>query len=213
MGRRPGSRNADYAEERERILGRLAREVGLAGRGHLSFRELAQVAGVTPSTLRHYLGRRGDVLSATLARLRQGGAPFVAAAATEDHGSAAESLAWLVAFLRRGWDFGVGKAHAFGIAEGLGEPALGRSYLRDVLEPTLQAAEARIARHVARGELGPCDFRHAALELLAPVVLALLHQQLLCGAEVRPLDLDRFVEDHLSRFLRAHAPARPRRRP
>lgn len=219
MGRRRGSKNADYAEVRDAILLRLMQHVALAGRFHLSFRELAQAAEVTPSTLRHYFGDRDGVLAATFARIHQGGTPFIAAAATEEHGPAPASLAWFVGNVRLGWEeHGVGRAHAFGLTEGLGDGRLGQGYLTHLLEPTLQAAEARLARHVAQGELGPCDVRHAALELLAPVILALLHQQALGGSGVRPLDVDAFVADHLARFLRAHAtaavpgrPAIPRR--
>jgi AcrR family transcriptional regulator len=207
VGRRRGSKNADYAEVRDAILLRLVEHVGLSGRFHLSFRELAQAAEVTPSTLRHYFGDRQGVLGATFARIHQGGTPFIAAAATEEHGPAPASLAWFLANVRLGWErFGVGKAHAFGLTEGLGDGRLGQGYLTHLLEPTLQAAEARLARHVAQGELGRCDVRHAALALLAPVILALLHQQALGGTAVRPLDVDAFVADHLARFLRAHAP-------
>jgi AcrR family transcriptional regulator len=205
MARRRGSRNADYAQVREAILDRLQRRIGLSGRYHLSLRELALEAEVTPSTLRHYFGDRGGVLAATFERVHHAGLPFIAAAATEGHGAAAESLAWFLDYLRTGWNLGVGKAHALGLTEGLGALPLGKSYLTHLLEPTLQAAEARIARHVAQGELAPCDVRHAALELLAPVVLALLHQQALGGEAVRRLDLDAFATDHLRRFLRGHA--------
>jgi AcrR family transcriptional regulator len=211
MARRPGSRNADYAQERDAILDRLKERIGHTGRYHLSLRELSQAAGVSPSTLRHYFGDRAGVLAATFERVHHAGLPFIAAAATEGHGPASESLAWFLDYLRFGWNLGVGKAHALGLTEGLGEPELGRAYLTHLLEPTLQSAEARIARHVAHGELAPCDVRHAALELLAPVVLALLHQQALCGDAVRPLDLDAFVADHLRRFLRAHAAGGPAR--
>jgi len=206
VGRRRGSKNADYVEARAAILERLLTQVGLAGRYHLSFRELAQAAEVTPSTLRHYFGDRQGVLAATFGRIHQGGMPFIAAAATEEHGPVPESLAWFLGSVRTGWEFGVGKAHAFGLTEGLADAALGQAYLTHLLEPTLQAAEARLARHVAQGELGPCDVRQAAVSLLAPAILAMLHQDSLGGTAVRPLDLDGFLAKHLGRFLAAYAP-------
>ncbi|WP_437929371.1 hypothetical protein WMF37_08890 [Sorangium sp. So ce291] len=56
----------------------------------------------------------------------------------------------------------------------------------------------RLARHVAAGELAPCDLRHAALALLGPLLLALLHQGPLGGRVCGPLDLDAFAATHQS---------------
>jgi hypothetical protein len=39
--------------------------------------------------------------------------------------------------------------------------------------------------------------------LLSPVVLGLLHQDSLGGAQCRPLELPRFLETHVDAFLRA----------
>jgi hypothetical protein len=49
------------------------------------------------------------------------------------------------------------------------------------------------------------DTRHAALALLSPVILALLHQAELGGAKDHPLDVDRFLSDHAAAFARAYA--------
>ncbi|HVP68221.1 MAG TPA: hypothetical protein VMT17_13250 [Anaeromyxobacteraceae bacterium] len=165
------------------------------------------MAGTSPSNLRHYLGDRAGVLSAVMAELHRRGAPFLAEGAASPRGPARASLRWFLGFLVEGWRVGVGRAHAAGLGAGLDERALGEQYLLHLLEPTLAAAEARIARHVAQGEIERCDLRHAALELVCPVVLALLHQDALGGAAVRPLDLQAFLDEHVARFLRSHAPA------
>jgi hypothetical protein len=89
----------------------------------------------------------------------------------------------------------------------VGHETLGPVYVQELLEPTLQSAEARLSRHIADGELRRCDVRHAALELVCPVVLGLLHQVQLSGARCRPLDVERFLADHLDTFLRAYAAA------
>jgi AcrR family transcriptional regulator len=177
-----------------------------SNRANLSFRELAEAADVTPSTLRHYFADRSGLMRAVFERLHRSGLAYLAEGASADRGGVAEALRWFLAYLRIGWERGVGRAHALGLAEGLGTRTLGEAYLGHLLEPTLQAAEARIARHVAQGELGRCDIRQAALELVAPVVLALLHQGPLGGCEVRRLDVDAFLEEHVARFLRAYAP-------
>jgi len=205
MGRRTGSRNADYTRSRDSIVDRLATSILWSDRYNLSFNQLARAAGVAPATLRHYLGDRDGVLAATFARLHRAGAPYLAEAASSPRGPPERSLRWFLDDLCEGWKAGAGRAHALGLSEGLGHRPLGEAYVGHLLEPTLQAVEARIARHVADGELGRCNLRHAALELLGPVVLALLHQDALGGAAVRPLDLGRFLDDHVARFLRAHA--------
>ncbi len=56
----------------------------------------------------------------------------------------------------------VSDVHAFGLAEGAHMPALGRVYLEALLEPTLQALEARLALHIHRGDMKPAALRHAA---------------------------------------------------
>jgi AcrR family transcriptional regulator len=219
MARVKGARNLDYEATRRAILDRIAAAIFSIDRLNLSFRELAHAGAVSPSTLRHYFGGRDQVMEAALARMQDSGSPYVAEGATADHGPAPQALRWFLRYLREGWSRGVGRAHAAGLSEGLGDAALGPSYVRHLLEPTLRSAEGRIALHVAAGELSPCDVRVAALELLAPLVLLLLHQDSLGGCRVRPIDVDRFIDDHVERFLAAYAApagrpgATPRRAP
>lgn len=207
MGRRAGSRNLDYDRTRVEIVNRLTDRIIASERTNLSFRELADVAGVAPSTLRHYFADRESVLAAVLERVHDLGLRYVAEGATADHGRAQESLRWFLGFLVEGWSRGVGRAHELGLTEGIGDASLGPAYLRMLLEPTLHSAEARIAVHMARGEIGPCDVRVAAVELVAPVVVVLLHQRALGGTVVRHLEIDPFLDEHVGRFLRAFAPA------
>lgn len=206
MGRTPGTRNADYDAERERLVERLKRALVEPGGAARSFREMAAAASVSPPTLRHYFGTREGVLAAVYAAIHADGLPYLHAVAAGPLGPARESLGWLLRFTVEGWRQGVGAIHQLGLTAGLGDGALGPAYVNELLEPMLQAFEARIARHVAAGDLGPCDVRHAAIALISPVLVALLHQQALGGAGCRPLDLGRLLDDHVDRFLRAYAP-------
>lgn len=206
MSRVKGSLNADHAQERARLLGAVQARVTAPGGAQASFRELAAAAGVSVATLRHYFGTREALLAEVLAAMHVRGLPYLHATATEFHGPPRESLRWFLGQLAEGWRRGVGALHGFGLTAGLGHEALGPAYVNELLEPTLQAAEARLARHVAEGELRRCDVRTAALELVSPVVFALLHQDGLFGARCRPLDVGRFLEEHLEAFLRAYAP-------
>jgi AcrR family transcriptional regulator len=205
MSRVKGSRNADYAQERERLLAAVRPRLLAPDGAQASFRELAAAAGVSVPTLRHYFGTRESLLKEVMAAMHRDGGPYLLAAATEPHGPARESLRWYLDQLLVGWGFGVGDMTAFGLAAGLRQTELGPAYVQELLEPTLQAAESRLARHVADGELRRCDVRHAALSLVCPVLMALLHQHQLSGTRCRPLDMGRLVEEHLDAFLRAYA--------
>ncbi len=205
MARVKGSRNADYEKERERLLEAVRVRLLEPDGAQASFRELADVAEVSVATLRHYFGSREALLTEVMRDMHRRGLPHLLAAATEPRGPVRASLRWFLDSLLVGWRLGVGAVHAFGLTAGVGHPTLGPVYVRELLEPTLQAAEARLARHIADGELRRCDVRHAALELVCPVVLGLLHQVQLSGASCRPLDVERFLADHLETVLRAHA--------
>jgi hypothetical protein len=117
----------------------------------------------------------------------------------------------LRAFLSRvvvGWTQGfVSDLHRIGLAEGLRNARTALDYLNDVLEPTLQALEARLEGHAARGEIVGCQPRHAALMLLSPLLLALLHQHDLGGTRCRPLSIDALIDEHVKVFVRAYRPA------
>jgi AcrR family transcriptional regulator len=174
------------------------------GGATLSFREMAAATGKSPATLRHYFGNREALLVESLVTLRRAGAPYLHSAATQPIEGVRASLEWLLKEIVKGWRAAVGMVHALGLTAGLGDEKLGPAYVTEVLEPTLQSAEARIALHIASGELEPCDVRHAAIELLSPLIFGLLHQDNLLGARCRPLDLDQFLNEHLDRFLRAY---------
>ncbi len=206
MTRAKGSRNADYPQARARLLEAVRARVCEPGGAQASFRELAEVAGVSVATLRHYFGTREALLAEVMAAMHRSGLPYMHQAATEPHGSLRESVTWFLGFLLQGWTRGgVGAMQAFGLTAGLRHETLGPAYVQELLEPTLQVAEVRLARHMAEGEMRPCDVRHAALALVSPVVLALLHQGALSGARCRPLDVPRFLEDHVDAFVRAYA--------
>jgi AcrR family transcriptional regulator len=206
MSRPPGSRNKDFEASRQAIVLVLQAHLREHPDPQLSFRQLAELAGVSVPTLRHYFGDAPGVFAAVMRRYREDGEPFIRAAA---EGGPAELAASLQAFAQDfllGWRFGVRPIHELGLAAGLGDPTLGPLYVDALLEPTTQALEARLARHAATGALPLADFRHAALCFIAPLFLALLHQDTLGGRGCRPLDLQAFADDHVARFLRAWGP-------
>jgi AcrR family transcriptional regulator len=133
MGRRAGSKNLDYDRTRAELVERLSTSILSSTKTNVSFRELAQAGGVSPSTLRHYFATREAVLSAVLDRVHDLGLRYVAEGATAEHGAARESLRWFLGYLVEGWMRGVGRAHAVGLTEGIGDAAIGPAYLRTLL--------------------------------------------------------------------------------
>lgn len=215
MARTLGSRNADYDAARLALARRVGRRMLAPGGSSASLRQMATAAQTSVATLKHYFGDRSGVMLGVLQSVLVDAAPHVARASLPGTGGVRASLLGLLRDFKMAWfKHGVGPLQAAALAAGLTWPEVGPGYLNYVLEPLLQAGEARIHRHVEAGDLRPCNERYAALELLAPVVLGLLHQDSLCGSTTRPLDVDGFLEAHVEAFLAAFpAPAGKRGRP
>ena len=171
-----------------------------------SFRELAAAAGVSVATLRHYFGDRDQLVREMMAVHAPGAAPhlaFLREPAQTLEASVAAAAGYIALGLRHKV---VADLHAVGLSEGLGRPAIGATYLTEILEPMIEAVEARLFAHIARGEMRSGDPRMAALGLISPILVAHLHQRALGGCDTRPLDLDAFLEAHAQAFVRAYAP-------
>lgn len=204
MARPTGALNQDHAATRAKLAAAAFDRLCAADGIRVSFRELAQSAGVSVPTLRHYFEDREGVISAALEHARKLGAPYLLMMTRPPDGPLRESVLSTMRFLAMGWPMGLDKCHAMGLAQGLDEPRLGPAYVNEVLEPTTQAFEARLAHFAARGELKDCSLRVAALALVAPVLVALLHQGALGGRACRPLDIDAFLVEHVERWADAY---------
>lgn len=214
MPRPPGRRNADFADVRHGLLGALYERLSQPDGVSASFRELAAACGVSVPTLRHYFVDRDGAVRAVLERQRELGELDLRAFAEVPLLPFNASMRGFLDSLLRGFAHGgLGMLHAVGLTAGLRHETIGPAYLAQVLEPSLQALEARLARHRDAGELRKgVDLRHAALALLAPPLLLLLHQDLLGGRVVRAADVPALVERHAGSFVRAFRAGRKRRR-
>jgi AcrR family transcriptional regulator len=209
MARTSGSRNRDYDDKRVALLKRLDPRLSDFSQARPSFREMAGAAGVSVPTLRHYFKDREGVVQAYLvwqsgesARYR----PLVATTEDRFQDSIRKVLQGAAFGLK---DMGRIRTHVVGLTEGLHNDRVGPSYLQATLEPLLASVEQRLTLHVARGEMRTVDIRHAAVTLIAPLLLAILHQRELGGAAVRLMDFDRFLDDHAAAFVRAFASEAP----
>jgi AcrR family transcriptional regulator len=204
MARKPGDRNRDFEDKRERLLDALDKRLRLPDAGRITLNEMAEAAGVSVSSLRHHLGTREQIVAAVLARQGRLGAPWLALVAGEPAHDLDASLRLTLHMMLKGLELGLGDLLANGLLLSLRDSTAGPAFLDALLEPILQSLEARLAAHARRGELVPCDVRVAALTLVAPLVLGALHQRGLCGDRVRPLDLSAMVEAQVSAFVRGY---------
>ena len=203
-----GARNEGFEARRSALIGALRARLRQPGPPP-SLRELAAAAGVTVPTLKHYFGDREGAIRAVMAdELESGAAPGgpLEVAATPS-GSFAASVRALLRHADDGFAHGgLTEAHGMGLAEGLGSPALGADYLRLALDPTIDAFAARLRAHQARGEMrADVDARAAAVQLLAPLVVARLHQDRLGGRASNPLDLRAMLDQQAEAFVRGYA--------
>lgn len=201
--RKRGTRNLAHAERRAALIERLRARLGDRKAGLASWRELAAAAEVSLSTLTHYFGRREDVVRAIMEDdFRRGAEPLATMA--HPSGPFAKSIADALRHMADGFRHGgLGAMFATGLIEGLRHPSLGPAFLDNALEPTIVATEARLAAHMAAGEMRKVDPRGPAIALIAPVLLAFMHQQELGGTERRPMELDAFLAEHVDAFVRA----------
>jgi AcrR family transcriptional regulator len=205
-----GAKNADHQAKRAQMVAAIAPMVLAAAPERPSLREMSKAAGVSVNNLRHYFGTRESLLEAVFQAMRLRGEPYLQRALSFTELPVAAGLRTLVGQIVEGWTpQGLGGLHRSGISEGLGSESLGPAYIDNVLEPTVDVVERMLEIWRARGEVEVEDLRTAALALLAPVVLALLHQRGLGGQRCRPLDFEAFLDHHIAGFLRGYG-ERPR---
>jgi AcrR family transcriptional regulator len=203
MARPPGTLDANHSSKRQALLDRL-REALLGDSAPSSFRQLAEAAGVTIPTLRHYFGNREAVLAAVFADAHLGGEREMASTRLPS-GPFAISVRDLIFHLDSGFEYGgLTQLHAAGLVEGLRNAEVAGAYLREILEPTIDAIQERLEKHIQAGDMRPADPRAAALALVSPIVLIWLHQSGLGGAKTHPLDRSEVLESHAMGFIRAY---------
>lgn len=208
MPRAKGVRNNDYDQKRAALLARMAVRLMRREPAHPSLRALADAAEVTVPTLQHYFGGRREVVRAILAACRRDGE--VQLKALESHpGPLDESLRHyahsLIAAVQAPQPVKLGDLFAVSLAEGLLDQAIGPATLDEILDPSVETVRKRLDVHVARGEMIPADTRAAALMLLSPLLVAVLHQQHMGGQKSNPVDLQDLADELCTAFVRAYS--------
>jgi AcrR family transcriptional regulator len=204
MARTKGSRTEGYEERREALLRAFQRRLIQPDAEPPSFSELAAAAEVSIPTVRHYFGKREDVILALLEHLGREGAEHLAHVSVQSLPFAA-SMAELAGYIAAGFRFGLSELHAMGLRSGLRDSRLGPAYLATLLEPTLAAVESRLKAHQKAGEMKLVEARYAALSLVSPILLTALHQRELGGSTTRLIDEQAFLDAHVGMFVQAFA--------
>jgi AcrR family transcriptional regulator len=208
MPRLKGARDADYEIKRAVLLERMTVRMMRREIARPSLRQLAEAAGVTVPTLRHYFGSRAEVVRAILAGYRQAGEQRLQAI-TEPTGDLEQSVRdyarSLIAAVEAPRPVKLGDVFAVSLAEGLLDEEIGPSTLANILDPSVDVLKARLEKHVARGEMVATDTHAAAVLLISPLLIAALHQFHMGGRACSPVDLDAMADEICSAFVRAYA--------
>lgn len=209
MARTKGARNADYEAKRRELLGRLLPRFVDRAQGRPSFRQFAAAAGVTMPTLKHYFGDRSDVVAAVLEDYRrqgEGRLQLISQPAGDFETSIHDFAQELVDGLQASaGPVRLGDVVSASLAEGLMDPEISPIALSCILDPAIEALERRLRAHIARGEMWETtDVRAAALALLAPILLAVLHQDQMQGAGRHPIALPDLAQEVAAAFVRAY---------
>ncbi|HPF21827.1 MAG TPA: hypothetical protein PK417_00005 [Hyphomonas sp.] len=199
MARTSGARNYDFDSKRAALLDVLT-DFALNGDLHRpSLRQFALAASLSEPTLRHYFTDRQGLVIAILETLGQR-SNVVWGELPGTPPSPAEALqVYFRASLEGLREGSFVRAHAFGLVEGAACPRAGRAYLDHVLEPALETIR-QLLEATPGGPREPDALRAAALAALSPVLVMSLHQDLLGGRAVAPLDSQQIVT-HLEDWL------------
>jgi AcrR family transcriptional regulator len=185
----------------------MSRHMMRRGSPRPSLRELASAAGVSVPTLRHYFGGRPQVVDAIFEeclKLARAGLDAQRHSERSFEASIRDYCVTLVKDLRADGDVRLGDLFAVALGEGLLDNDVSRSTLRHIIDPTIEVLEARLAHHVASGEMIDTDLRAAALMLIAPLLVAALHQDQLNGELECPMSLETTAEAVSAAFVRAY---------
>lgn len=204
MGRPHGKRNPDYENKRANLVAGLVDYVLAADLVRPSFRQMAAAGSVSEPTLRHYFGERGQVTTSILSELGKRAKPFIDRAAIP-FANGESTIRDYIDLCRAGVAHGgFGRAHAFGLIEGLADAQAGEHYLTQLLEPSLAAIEHKVTPFLPN-DANPNHKRAMALMIFAPILLLILHQTLLSGDKSAPLDIDGVLDELIGACTRSLA--------
>ena len=208
MPRAKGVKNADYEAKRRELLDRMLPRFARLDLERPSLRQLAAAAEVTAPTLQHYFGDRTGVIAALLEEYRRRGEQRLALVSKPTgafDASVREFAHGLVFGMQAGSAARLGDVMAASLCEGLADPQVSPLALAHIIDPAVDALVTRLDVHAARGEMIDTDRHAAALMLLSPLLLAVLHQDQMKGSASRHIELSGLADTLSAAFVRAYA--------
>jgi len=207
LPRAKGVKNADYEAKRRELLERMLPRFARLDLERPSLRQLAAAAEVTAPTLQHYFGDRIGVVAALLEEYRRRGEPrleMVSRARGDFPQSMRDFALSLVGGMQAQAHVRLGDVMAASLCEGLADPQISQLALHHIIDPAVEALVVRLEEHAGRGEMIQTDLRAAALMLLSPLLLGVLHQDQMRGRERRCIELTDLAEQLSAAFVRAY---------
>ncbi len=192
MPRPAGARNRDFEEKRDALLNTLTAFALNDDLRSPSLRQFALAAQTSEPTLRHYFSDRRGIVIAILGHIHKRALPIWAAVQTSAEATQAAIEQYFritEAGLVHG---GFARAHAFGLIEGMADEKVGRAYLELLLNPALEAVGVKLA-NTPDGRVDQTNQSSASFMMLAPILVMTLHQQLLGGKDMSPIDQKTFI--------------------
>ena len=187
MARTPGARNYNFDAKRAALLDSVI-DYSLSGDiQRPSLRQMAIAADASEPTLRHYFTDRQGLIIAMIVELGDRAQPiWQTLAEPAESVEEAVNACFRHALNRISDDLFV-RMHAFGMVEGMADPDVGQAYLEHVLEPSLNCIQQKLAA-TPGSPADPQELRSASLAMFSPVIMMCLHQHLLGGRTLAPLD-------------------------
>ena len=201
--RKEGDKNLNHERKKKKLLEKLVQSVIKKGTQAASFRQLAKETRVQVNTLQHYFNTKEELMESIFAEVHEQGKEHIQDALNLSQKNPKDAFRIFLSNISNAWFMGIlSPIHELGLSIGLENSNLGMSYINHLLEPTLQSLEGLIDELIKLKKIQiRGDVRSAALSLLSPVFLALLHQKTLGGAICRKLDMEAFIELHITLFL------------
>jgi AcrR family transcriptional regulator len=207
LPRTKGVKNADYEVKRRELLDRMLPRFARLDVERPSLRQLAAAAEVTAPTLQHYFGDRIGVIAALLEEYRRRGEARLnsASRASGPFPDSMREFAQAFVFgMQAGRSVRLGDVLAASLCEGLADPQVSPLALNHIIDPAVDALTHRLDEHARRGEMVRTDLRAAALMLLSPLLIAVLHQDQMNGRSTRHIELTALADEISTAFVRAY---------